>query len=146
MERRSIQVLVPDIGDFDEVEIIEVLVAKGDRVEVEDSLVTLESDKATMEIPSPEAGIVGDLSVQLGDRVSEGTLLLVLDVDEAAAEEAPPDDPEERAERAEGQGDDAPQRPSPTLRPGDPPPSPPPVPDERRGGDVLPHASPLVRK
>ncbi len=147
MERRSIQVLVPDIGDFDEVEIIEVLVAKGDRVEVEDSLVTLESDKATMEIPSPEAGIVGDLSVQLGDRVSEGTLLLVLEAaEETAAEEAPPEEPEERAERAEGQGDDAPQRPSPGLRPGDPPPSPPPVPDERRGGDVLPHASPLVRK
>ncbi len=153
MARRSIQVLVPDIGDFDEVEIIEVLVAKGDRVEVEDSLVTLESDKATMEIPSPEAGIVGDVSVQLGDRVSEGTPLLVLDVeDEAAAEEAPLQAPEPRAAdgaRAEGarqEVDEARPKPAPALRPGEPPPSSPPVPDERRGGDVLPHASPLVRK
>ena len=95
----SIQVLVPDIGDFEDVEIVEVLVAKGERVEVEDSLVTLESDKATMEIPSPAAGTVGDVSVQLGDRASEGTLLLVLELDaDAVLEETPPEtEPDSRA-------------------------------------------------
>jgi pyruvate/2-oxoglutarate dehydrogenase complex dihydrolipoamide acyltransferase (E2) component len=86
----QIQVLVPDIGDFDEVEVIEVLVGKGDRVEVEDSLITLESDKATMEIPSPAAGRVEEVSVQLGDLVSEGSALLVLEV----AEDAVPAEPE----------------------------------------------------
>ena len=85
----AIQVRVPDIGDFEEVEVIEVLVASGDKVDVEDSLVTLESDKATMEIPSPESGVVSDVSVQLGDAVSEGTLLLTLEIEGAAAEAAP---------------------------------------------------------
>jgi pyruvate dehydrogenase E2 component (dihydrolipoamide acetyltransferase) len=106
-----------------------------------------------MEIPSPAAGVVGELSVQLGDRVSEGTLLLVLDVnEEAATEETLPEAPEERvaegadAGEAEREVDEARPKPPPVQRPGDPPPSSPPVPDERRGGDVLPHASPLVRK
>ena len=71
-------VAVPDIGDFHDVEVIEILVAEGDSVEVEDSLVTLESDKASMEIPSPLAGVVAGLGVKVGDRVSEGDLLLKL--------------------------------------------------------------------
>ncbi|MFP6605814.1 MAG: 2-oxo acid dehydrogenase subunit E2 [Myxococcota bacterium] len=138
----SIQVLVPDIGDFEDVEIVEVLVAKGDRVEVEDSLVTLESDKATMEIPSPAAGTVGDVSVQLGDRASEGTLLLVLELDaDAVLEETPPEtEPDSRA------AEPAQPEPARAQRPGEPRPSMPPVPDGPRGGEVLPHASPLVRK
>ena len=82
----EIQVRVPDIGDFEDVEVIEVLVAKGDRVDPEDSLVTLESEKATMEIPSPEAGRIADVHVRLGDRVSEGSLLLVLEPTAAQAE------------------------------------------------------------
>jgi pyruvate/2-oxoglutarate dehydrogenase complex dihydrolipoamide acyltransferase (E2) component len=65
-------VRVPDIGDFEDVEVIEVLVGPGDRVEVDDSLVSIESDKATMEIPSPVAGVVAAVHVSLGDRVSEG--------------------------------------------------------------------------
>ena len=77
----EIQVLVPDIGDFEEVEVVEVLVAKGDRVDAEDSLVSLESDKATMEIPSPRAGVVTEVRVRLGDRVSEGAVLLLLDTE-----------------------------------------------------------------
>jgi pyruvate dehydrogenase E2 component (dihydrolipoamide acetyltransferase) len=80
-----IEIRVPDIGDFEDVEVVEILVAKGDRVELEDSLVSLESDKATMEIPSPEAGVIQEVRVNLGDQVSEGTLLVVLEADVAAA-------------------------------------------------------------
>jgi pyruvate/2-oxoglutarate dehydrogenase complex dihydrolipoamide acyltransferase (E2) component len=69
-------VLVPDIGDFEEVEVIEVLVKPGDTVAREQSLVTLESDKATMEIPSPGAGVVKEIVLKVGDKVSEGTLIL----------------------------------------------------------------------
>ena len=80
------QVLVPDIGDFEGVDVIEVLVAPGDRVEAEQSLVTLESEKATMEIPSPAAGIVRALHVAVGDKVSEGSPILTLEVEGAAPE------------------------------------------------------------
>ncbi len=83
------EIRVPDIGDFENVEVIEVLVALGDGIEVEASLVTLESDKATLEVPSPYAGSVVELRVSEGDRVSEGSVLLVLDA-EAAAEAPEP--------------------------------------------------------
>jgi dihydrolipoamide dehydrogenase len=73
------EVRVPDIGDFDDVPVIEILVSVGDEVAVEDPLVTLESDKATMDVPAPFAGVVSELSVAVGDRVSEGSLLLKLD-------------------------------------------------------------------
>jgi pyruvate dehydrogenase E2 component (dihydrolipoamide acetyltransferase) len=79
------EVRVPDIGDFKEVEIIEVLVQPGDTVKAEQSLVTVESEKASMEIPSSHAGVVKELSVRLGDRVSEGTLVLVLETAATAA-------------------------------------------------------------
>ncbi len=79
------QVLVPDIGDFHDVEVIEVLVAPGDTVAADQTLITLESDKATMEIPSPAAGVVRTLAVALGDKVSEGSLIATLDVAEAEA-------------------------------------------------------------
>ncbi len=84
----TIEVKVPDIGDFDDVEIIEILVAPGDVVNVEDSLITVESDKASMEIPSTESGTVKSIAVQLGDRVSEGSVILELDADESAASPA----------------------------------------------------------
>ena len=77
-------VLVPDIGDFKDVEVIEILVKPGDTVAKEQSLVSLESDKATMEIPSPEAGVVKELKVKVGDKVSEGSLLLMLEPGGAA--------------------------------------------------------------
>jgi pyruvate dehydrogenase E2 component (dihydrolipoamide acetyltransferase) len=83
------QVHVPDIGDFDAVDVIEVLVAPGERVRVEQSLITLESEKATMEIPSPAAGVVQALHVAVGDKVSEGALIATLEVEEAAREAAP---------------------------------------------------------
>ena len=73
------QVLVPDIGDFKEVEVIEILVKPGDAVSKEQSLITLESDKATMEIPSPGAGVVKELKIKVGDKVSKGSTILVLD-------------------------------------------------------------------
>jgi dihydrolipoamide dehydrogenase len=87
-----IEVKVPDIGDFKDVEIIEVLVKPGDRVEKEASLITLESDKATIEIPSPQAGIVKELRVKLGDKVSQGSPILVLE-ESAGAAAAPPSKP-----------------------------------------------------
>ena len=79
-----IEVKVPDIGDFKEVEVIEVLVKPGDRVEVEQSLITVESDKASMEIPSSSAGVVKALKVNIGDKVAEGSAILELDADASA--------------------------------------------------------------
>jgi pyruvate dehydrogenase E2 component (dihydrolipoamide acetyltransferase) len=81
----SIEVKVPDIGDFDEVSVIEVLVKPGDTVKAEQSLVTVESDKASMEIPSSADGVVKELKVKLGDKVKEGSVLVVLDSTTAAA-------------------------------------------------------------
>ena len=95
------EVKVPDIGDFDAVPVIEILVAVGDEVGVEDPLVVLESDKATMEVPSPAAGKVTDITVAVGDKVGEGTPLLTLETADAAPAEAasPPEAP------AKGYGD-----------------------------------------
>ena len=75
----TIEVKVPDIGDFHDIPVIEVLVKAGDAVAVDDSLVTLESDKATMDVPSPAAGVVRDVRLKVGDKVSEGTVVLVLE-------------------------------------------------------------------
>jgi dihydrolipoamide dehydrogenase len=80
-----VEVKVPNIGDFQDVEVIEILVSAGDSIQAEDSLISVESDKATMEIPSPQAGVVKEVKVALGDKVSEGSLILMLEA-EAAAE------------------------------------------------------------
>jgi dihydrolipoamide dehydrogenase len=96
------EVRVPDIGDFQDVPIIEIHVSPGDEVAAEDPLVTLESDKATMDVPAPEAGTVAQLRVKIGDRVSEGSVLLTLDgaTDGAApAEPAMAEPSEARVER-----------------------------------------------
>lgn len=74
-----IEVKVPDIGDFKEIPIIEILVKPGDSVNAEDPLLALESDKATMEVPAPQAGVVKDIKVKVGDKVSQGTLVLMLE-------------------------------------------------------------------
>ncbi len=88
------EIAVPDIGDFADVEIIEVLVNPGDHVAPEDSLITLESDKASIEIPSTDAGTINEMKVKLGDRVSEGATILTMEVDESPdvdnATETPP--------------------------------------------------------
>jgi dihydrolipoamide dehydrogenase len=121
------EVRVPDIGDFTDVPVIEILVAPGDTVAVEDPLVTLESDKATMEIPAPAPGVITQLRVAIGDRVSEGSVLLLLEPDgadggggptasdspaAAPAPEAPPPAP-----------DPAPPSPAPAPAPPSPSPS-----------------------
>jgi pyruvate dehydrogenase E2 component (dihydrolipoamide acetyltransferase) len=97
------QVVVPDIGDFKEVEVIEVLVKPGDAVTKEQSLITLESDKATMEIPSPAEGVVKELKVKTGDKVSQGSPILLLDAKEEAKQAAAPaprkDEPKKEARR-----------------------------------------------
>src|SRR6218665_2599987 len=90
-----VDIQVPDIGDFDEVGVIELLVKPGDIIKVEQSLITAESDKESMEIPSSPAGQVKELRVQVGDKVKEGSVLLTLEVAGAAgaAEPAPPTPP-----------------------------------------------------
>ena len=85
----TMEVKVPDIGDFKEVEVIEVMVKVGDTIKVDQSLITVESDKASMEIPSSHAGVVKELKVKLGDKVAEGTVLLVVEAAEGAAVAAP---------------------------------------------------------
>ncbi|WP_427313138.1 dihydrolipoyllysine-residue acetyltransferase [Cupriavidus sp. H39] len=85
----AIEVKVPDIGDYDAVPVIEVHVKPGDTINAEDAVVTLESDKATMDVPSPQGGVVKEVKVKVGDNVSEGTLLLILEGGAAAAAAAP---------------------------------------------------------
>jgi dihydrolipoamide dehydrogenase len=86
----TVEIKVPDIGDFKDVPVIELLVKPGDTVNKEDSLVTLESDKATMDVPSPHAGTVRELRVRVGDKVSQGTVIAVLEAEAAAAPASPP--------------------------------------------------------
>ena len=81
----TIEIRIPDIGDFKDVPIIEVHVKPGDKVAVEDPLLTLESDKATMDVPRPQAGTVGEVKVEVGDRVSEGDLIVLLEAEGGAA-------------------------------------------------------------
>ncbi|MFW9596274.1 MAG: biotin/lipoyl-containing protein, partial [Macromonas sp.] len=80
-----VEIKVPDIGDFDEVAVIELLVKPGDTVQAEQSLITVESDKASMEIPSSSAGVVKELKVKLGDKVSEGSVVLLLEAEGGVA-------------------------------------------------------------
>jgi len=106
------EVLVPDIGDFKDVAVIEVLVKPGDSVSAEQSLITLETDKATMEIPSPAAGVVKELKVKVGDKVNEGAPILVLEAGGAPAAEAKSQAPAAAAKAAE-----APTKPAPVKAP-----------------------------
>ncbi len=92
---------VPDIGDFDEVEIIEVLVSEGDTINEEDPLITVESDKASMEIPSSAAGVVKAIKVNLGDKVSEGSVIAELETTETAQAETAPSEAETAVSEAE---------------------------------------------
>jgi pyruvate dehydrogenase E2 component (dihydrolipoamide acetyltransferase) len=154
-----VEVLLPDIGDFHDVDVVELLVSVGQRVEKEQSLLVLESDKATMEIPSPAAGVVEELRVRVGDQVNEGDLIAVLRAEGAAPAEKPP--PARTEPKAK------PEVPA-VERTIEPPPAPPPAPRpaardaaagaeperepeeaaERRaaGRPPLAHASPSVRR
>jgi pyruvate dehydrogenase E2 component (dihydrolipoamide acetyltransferase) len=141
-----ITVDVPDIGDFKDVEIIEVLVNVGDDVALEDPLITLESDKASIEIPAPAAGVVRSLKVKVGDRVSEGHAILELEptagtVSPAAPKTAPAPRPDPQPAPAEAVTGAAPSSPAPGL----PRPSPTAhVSDEKAFRKA--HASPAVRR
>jgi pyruvate dehydrogenase E2 component (dihydrolipoamide acetyltransferase) len=145
----AIDVKVPDIGDFKDVPIIEVLVKAGDIVKKDDSLITLESDKATMEVPAPAAGTVKELRVKIGDKVSEGSSILTL---EAAAGAAAPAAGKQAAAPATAGGQlPAPPAPAPAPAPAPPVPAlPPPVaaPAPAAAGDsgAPAHASPGVRR
>ena len=141
-----IDIHVPDIGDFKDVTVIEVLVKVGDSIKVEQSLLTVESDKASMEIPSPGAGVLKDLKVKLGDKINIGDFLAVL---EGSPISSPPPIGEGRVEAVPVPASSSP-----------PPPMPTPQPSPGRGGSnaeavhqpasaptgALPHASPSVRK
>jgi pyruvate dehydrogenase E2 component (dihydrolipoamide acetyltransferase) len=83
------EVLVPDIGDFKDVDVIEVLVANGDQINADDPLITLESDKATMDVPSPHAGVIKAVKIKVGDKVSQGAPILTLELTEDKSETAP---------------------------------------------------------
>ena len=136
----SIEVKVPDIGDLKEVGVIEVLVAPGDRVEKEGSLITVESDKATMEIPSPVAGVVKELKIKVGDKVAKGSLILILDEAAGTAPVAP----------AQSAAAAVSMTPAPAVAAVEPPPhpvaKPDPVPLEPQDLTVSkPHASPSIR-
>src|SRR5471032_3296930 len=85
----TVEVKVPNIGDFKEVEVIELMVKVGDTIKVDQSLITVESDKASMEIPSTHAGVVKELKVKVGDKIAEGSVLLVVDAAADAAAPAP---------------------------------------------------------
>jgi pyruvate dehydrogenase E2 component (dihydrolipoamide acetyltransferase) len=111
----QVEVKVPDIGDFKEVEVIELLVKPGDTVQAEQSLITVESDKASMEIPSSASGVVKELKVKLGDKVAEGSLVLLLEVSEAAS--APALAPAAAATAAPASAPAAPAAASSTLAP-----------------------------
>ncbi len=128
-------VLVPDIGDFTDVPIIEILVSPGDTVAAEDPLVTLESDKATMDVPSPMEGVVQEIKVSVGDSVSEGTLLLTL---------AAPDQAEEEQAK-ESLAEPAAEEPAPAEESSDEPPAAPAVAPDAEA-TAPPYASPGTRR
>ena len=115
MPRRQ-QVLLPDIGDFEEVDVVEVLVSVGDRVEREQSLIVLESDKAAMEIPSPVAGVVEELALKVGDKAGEGALVAVIAVEDSEAD-SEADAPPAAAEPAAPKPEPAPAPPAPSAPP-----------------------------
>jgi pyruvate dehydrogenase E2 component (dihydrolipoamide acetyltransferase) len=145
------EVRVPDIGDFKDVEVIEVMVKPGDKVTAEASLITVESDKATMEIPSPAAGVVRDVKLKVGDKVSEGSLILTLEgaapaqaqsTPSVAAAAGPAAQPAASPAATSAREDEAPFVPPPLpTRTG-------PVPYEPTAEPAAfkPHASPSIRK
>ncbi len=143
------EVRLPDIGDFKDVEVIELLVSEGDEVAAEDSLLTLESDKATMEIPAPEAGRIVALKVGVGDRINVGDLIASMEVDDDAAAASTETTEQAPAAEAEPEGAAEPtvevaSDPAPPA--GEPPARPVPVPPAPSGSARKAHASPSVRR
>jgi len=145
---KTLEVRVPDIGDFSGVEIVEVLVSQGDVLDAEDTLITLETDKAAMDVPAPVAGTVQSMNVALGDKVSEGDVVLVLEVDESAAADEPESPPEKKAAPAAAPAAAAPvqqavQTPPPIAAAAQAPGT---MPAINEAGFAKAHASPSIRK
>ncbi len=142
------KVEVPDIGDFGEVPVIEILVAVGDTVAAEDPLLTLESDKATMDVPAPFAGVVRELNVEIGDRVAQGTLLMSIEPSEngsaAAQTTAPAPEPKADSVPAEMAEPEAESPVEPSTAPARSVPSPDDDGKDNGGGPI--YASPSVRR
>jgi pyruvate dehydrogenase E2 component (dihydrolipoamide acetyltransferase) len=136
------EVKVPDIGDYKDIPVIEVAVKVGDRVEKEQSLVTLESDKATMDVPSSAAGIVKELKVKVGDTVSEGSVIVVVVVEAEGGAAAPAPAPRQEVEKPS----DAPAAPSPAPAAPSALAQAPVIPAGEGGARHASHASPSVRK
>jgi pyruvate dehydrogenase E2 component (dihydrolipoamide acetyltransferase) len=149
--QEATEVKVPDIGDFNDVPVIEVHVKPGDAVNTDDPLITLESDKATMDVPSPTAGAVADVLVKVGDQVSEGTPILMLQPGDGAMT-APPslvEQQEPPPEAAEPAAPAAAAAPAPTAAAPTPPPAAAPAPAAPAAGapDIVGvHAGPSVRR
>ena len=151
-----IEVQVPDIGDFDEVTVIELMVKPGDTVKAEQSLITVESDKASMEIPSSTAGVVKELRIKMGDKVKQGSVVLVLEAAGAAAAPAAPSPAVSSPLPPLGEGRDGGSPASQPAVVAAPAPTPPPPQEGREQTPAhnptiaptgeLPHASPSVRK
>ncbi|UAA38068.1 dihydrolipoyllysine-residue acetyltransferase [Paraneptunicella aestuarii] len=139
-EPKIIEVKVPDIGDASDVDVIEVLVAVGDALEEEQGLITLETDKATMDVPAPQAGVVKELKVKVGDKVSQGSLVLLLEV--AGAVSAPVQAPVAAPEPVASTAVSAPVQAAPIKAP--PVPHHPSAGEKEKSGKV--HASPSVRR
>ncbi len=141
-----IRIVVPDIGDFDQVDVVEVLVGVGDEVSVDQSLITVESDKASMEVPSPAGGRVVEIAVAIGGQVAEGDLILTIEATDAPAE-APVEEQAAAREEAAAKAQ-SPAPPAATQKPassrGRRPP--PPAPAAPPAGSTPPHASPAVRR
>jgi len=150
-----VSVEVPDIGDFEDVPVIEILVSPGDTVETDDPLLTLESDKATMDVPAPFAGTIKDIQVGVGDRVSQGRVLLTMEQagsaagqseasaaasDGAATEAQAPDAVQSAVQAEEESAPEADSEPAPEAAPAE---EPAPAPDESNGAV---YASPSVRR
>jgi pyruvate dehydrogenase E2 component (dihydrolipoamide acetyltransferase) len=150
----TIEIKVPDIGDFSDIPVIELLVSPGDTIDVDDGLVTLESDKATMEVPSPAAGVVRELRVGLDDTVSEGDVVAILEVGEAVGEAEAPAEPDTPAEPADAEvAEEEPAKESvPEESTESAPPAAPATMEPRQTGAAavdpgrVPYASPVVRK
>ena len=138
---------VPDIGDFDSVEIIEVLVAEGDSINADDVIITLESEKATLEVPSPASGVIKKLLVKLGDSVSQGTDMLELEISESANEEPKAVDEPAKVEKTEQAKVEKPTKTETAEMPKEVTRKPPPVTLQANNlTGKKAHASPAIRK
>lgn len=141
------EIKIPDIGDFQDVEIIDVLVNAGDRVKPEEILLTLESDKAAMDVPCPANGVISKLHVSVGDRVSEGTLIAELDRESAGDVPENKHHPKPAAARKMPEAEPTSRRkPEPATAQASAKSSVPPTPERTERSDAIPHASPAVRR